>query len=258
LRLRTWEEYARGERRPAYRHVQFASRYLMDAAREAAGGPHPGWRVIRWGVDTERFAPGPAEERRDLRQLRLLYVGQGMRHKGVHTAVEALRVLQKELSVSGATLDVVGDGSGAPRYVARLRRTIERAGLETTVRLCGPVERERLPQVYREHDLLIFPSVWNEPFSITVLEAMASGLPVVGTLTGGSPEVMQPERNALSFPPEDASACAAQIARVVAEPELYGRLGANARRTVVEGFGIGRMVDAVEDSLVAAARRANV
>jgi glycogen(starch) synthase len=244
--LPTWEEYARGERRLRYRHVQFASRYLLEAVHGATGGPRDGWEVIHWGVDAERFTPASGS---DARGRRLLYVGQVMRHKGVHTAVEAVRILRQELGYADVMLDVVGDGSGAPRYVGRLRRAIARDGLGSAVRFAGPIDRRDLPHVYRDHDVLIFPSVWNEPFSITVLEAMATGVPVVGTLTGGSGEALRDGWNALTFEKEDARACATAVARLLADRALYDRLRTNARQTVVERFTIGRMVDAIETSL---------
>jgi glycogen(starch) synthase len=244
--LPTWEQYARGERRLQYRHVQLASRYLLEALQGATGGPRQGWEVIHWGVDAERFSPA---EGAAARGGRLLYVGQVMRHKGVHTAVEAVRILRQELGYPDATLDVVGGGTGARRYVDRLRRTIARHRLGGAVRLSGPVDRRDLPQVYRDHDVLIFPSVWNEPFSITMLEAMATGVPVVGTLTGGTGEALRDGWNALTFEKEDARACATQIARLFADRALYDCLRSNARRTVVERFTLDRMVDAIETSL---------
>jgi glycogen synthase len=240
----TWEEYADGRRQLAYRHVQFASRYLLEAVARATGGPHPGWQVIHWGVDADQFRPAAGAR---TRSRRLLYVGQLKRIKGVHTAIDAVRILRHEFGYADVTLDVVGDGP--PRYVGRLRRRMRSAKLDGAVRLCGPADRRDLPHLYREHDVLVFPSVWNEPFSITVLEGMASGLPVVGTLTGGSAEALRPEWNSLSFEKEDAQACASQVSRLFENRNLYDRLCVNARATVVEQFTIPRMVDAIEASL---------
>ena len=67
----------------------------------------------------------------------------------------------------------------------------------------GQMSRDALTSAYREHDILVFASTWEEPLGITLLEAMASGLAVVGTGAGGSAEILQPEVNALTFPRSD-------------------------------------------------------
>ena len=122
-------------------------------------------------------------------------------------------------------------------------------GLESNVRFAGFVSHENLPCFYQEHDILLFPSIWDEPFSITLLEGMSSGLAVVGTATGGSLEILENDVNALVFPKEDAKACSTQILRFMAAPELYERIRGNGRCTVEERFRFEDMIDKIEDSL---------
>jgi glycosyltransferase involved in cell wall biosynthesis len=122
-------------------------------------------------------------------------------------------------------------------------------GLEENVEFIGFVQHERLPEVFRAHDVLLFPSICDEGLGITILEAMASGLPVLGTASGGSAEILKHEETGLVFPKEDAEACAAQLARLLDDRELFERLRRNARLLVEENFRIERLMDQIERSL---------
>ena len=237
-------------RPPDLRRVHFASRFLKDAAL-AKGKPVACAKVIHWGVNVERVPNEAASPN----PFRLLYVGQVAPHKGVHNAVEALQLLVSEYGYATATLTVAG-GSVNPDYEQQVRRLISSYGLERNVRFTGLLPREQLLSLYRDHAILVFPSVWNEPFSITVLEAMSSGLVVVGTLTGGSPEILRDGENALVFPKEDSRQCAAQILRLWTEPGLLEKIRIKARLTIENEFRFEQMVDSIEHSLqeVAAGR----
>ncbi|HVG21952.1 MAG TPA: glycosyltransferase family 4 protein [Blastocatellia bacterium] len=225
---------------PDLSHVQFASLYLKRAAMEA-NKPVSAAEVIHWGVDTDKFTYGEASGNTG----RLLYVGQITSHKGVHTAVEALKIILEQPRHKSATLTVVG----GPDYNNRIRSLVSSLGLEHNVIFTGLVAREELPGLYHRHDIFIFPSVWEEPFSIALLEALASGLAVVATQTGGSPEILESEVNALTFTKEDARGCAAQVLRFLNDAELFERVRQNGRRTVEGRFKFNSMVDEIERSL---------
>jgi glycogen synthase len=221
--------------------VQFASHFLERAAREA-GKQAADSVIIHWGIDVERFPFAESTPE----SMRLLYVGQVTRHKGVHTAVEAMKLISEQEKFKAATLTIVG----GPDYEGRIARLVSSLGLNDRVRFTGMVARERLPELYREHDILVFPSVWDEPFSITVLEAMASGLAVVGTHTGGSPEILVDEVNALIFPKEDARECARLIVRLLEDPQLFESIRRAGRLTIEERFRLESMIDKIESSLL--------
>lgn len=227
---------------PDLRNVQFASEYLKRQTL-SKGTPISDAKVIHWGVDPQKFRF--AEKSKSLE--RLLYVGQIVPHKGVHTAVEALKLLLQSGHVS-ATLTIAG-GSVVPEYEAHIRQLISSWQLEQHVRFTGQVPRDRLPSIYQEHDVLVFPSTWAEPFSITVLEAMASGLPVVGTSTGGSNEILRDGVNALVFQKEDAQDCAARISRLFTDERLSEEIRQNGRVTIEQKYRIEQMVDTIERSL---------
>jgi glycosyltransferase involved in cell wall biosynthesis len=229
------------------RHVQFTSEHIKRAAL-AAGKLVERADVIHWGVDTVRF-PYRSAVRPEVR--RFLYVGQLALLKGVHTAIDAFRQIVAARGDHDLTLTIAG-GTIFPEYAAELHRLVRSAGLEQRVRFSGLLARDELPALYQEHDALIFPSIWDEPFSITLIEALASGLPVVGTTTGGSAEILRHGENALTFPKEDAGACAAELLRLIDQPELGERLRWNGRRTIEARFRFETMIDSIDNALHAA------
>jgi len=93
------------------------------------------------------------------------------------------------------------------------------------------VPADRMPTLYAEHDVFVFPSLM-EGLPSVLLEAMASGMPAITTETCGMPDVVENEYNGLLIPPADAVALENAISRVVTSVELRQRLGEEARRTM--------------------------
>lgn len=222
----------------------FVSEFLKRDAL-AAGKPVATGEVIHWGVDLKKFC----YRQESNKPRRLLYVGQIAAMKGVRTIIEAMRIVVKESGAAESKLTIVG-GTINPDFAAEMRSLVESYGLSDNVEFAGFVTREDLPEIYRQFDILLFPSLFDEALTITTLEAMASGLAVVSTATGGNVEVMEHEQNALIFAKEDAQTCAAHILRLLNTDELFESLRLNGRRTVEDGFGIEGMVDKIESSLM--------
>ena len=135
---------------------------------EQAIGALPGARIAHAGVDEQLFQAAPEHPWR----WRLLYCGRIDPRKGIDLAVASLPLLPAE-----ATLLVVGDGD--PEHRAELERLARELGVADRVRF-ERVERDRLPATFAEHDALLFPVRWEEPWGLVPLEAMAVGLLVVG------------------------------------------------------------------------------
>jgi glycosyltransferase involved in cell wall biosynthesis len=125
------------------------------------------------------------------------------------------------------------------------------AGLPVEFR--GRLPRTELPALYRAHDVFVFPSIWREPFGLTQLEAMASGLAVVATAEGGHGECLRHGENALVFPPGNAEALSAHLARLIDEPGLGVRLATAARAMVGRDYTLDRYTTSLESMLAAAA-----
>ncbi|MCG5441858.1 glycosyltransferase [Micromonospora sp. NIE79] len=146
------------------------------------GVPRSRMTVVPSGVNLATFAPlGPAADREPGR-ARILTVGRLVERKGFQTVIRAMEL------VPDAECVVVG---GPPEglletdpYARRLRALAESCGVADRVHLVGAVPREEMGRWYRSADLLV-AAPWYEPFGLTPLEAMACGVPVVGTAVGG-------------------------------------------------------------------------
>ncbi len=154
---------------------------------------------------------------------RLLYAGRLSALKGADDAVAALAALP------GATLTICGHGSAEDH--GRLEASARAAGVAGRVELAGARGADEMPAVFAEHDALLFPSRWEEPWGLVPLEAMAVGLPVVATGTGGSAEYLRPGENALRVAPGDPAGLAAAVEELTSDLGLRERLAAGGRTT---------------------------
>ena len=233
--------------RQAFFTSQTLRRHYLDAGFPAGEG-----RVIHWGVDAD--AGGRVVPESD--RLGILFVGRLVEAKGVHTLLEALARLP---SGNGRPLRVtlVGEGPDGP-YLKRLEEQAAVLAGICEVHRPGRLTPEELLGVYREHDILVFPSIWEEPFALTVLEGMAAGLCVVASTAGGTTEVVQGEVNGLTFQPGDAADLARQLQRARDDTPLRVRLADEGRRHVKERFTWDAMVDSVESLLCEAVGRPSV
>ena len=206
-------------------------------------------RVVYQGIPIETFPfRGPEVPLGD--PPRLLYTGQLHPYKGVGTLLEAVRNLERE----GRQVEVTIVGAGAAEYEAELSGVARR--LASKVRFLGRLPHSSLPSIYRAHDIFVFPSIWSEPFGLTHLEAMASGLPVVSTANGGHGEFLRDGRNALVFEPGDAAALGSQVGRLLDKPRLRRKLVEEARRHVERDFSLERYVEDLETHLLEQVGRA--
>lgn len=236
------------EERPALQlqHVIYPTVFMRDEFKRL-GLTRNGGRVVYGAVDTElylRANSGHASRP----YTSLLYVGRLVHQKGVHTVVEGLDYLIHTLGVFNVKLNIVG--SGDADYEARLQKLVRDGKLEPFVNFLPNQPREVLPAIYHEADIFIFSSLWAEPFGRVIVEAMASGLPIIGTRVGGAAELLQDGENALVVLPDDPVSLAHQVKRLVDQPELGQKLGAQARITARSHFDIQRMTDGIEACLM--------
>lgn len=204
--------------------------YCSDFMRDHIEERFEPWRgkgvTIRNAIDFHAMARDRDPHDPLRKPIRLLYVGRVERRKGVETAINALARL-RETGVQAA-LDIVGWRDEA--FASELRQIASEQNVDSAIRWLEPLDRTQLPDVYLEHDVLLFPTIWEEPFGLVPLEAMATGCLVVGTGTGGSSELMVEGETALLHPVEDAPALAGRIRELAVDPSLVARLRTNGRR----------------------------
>jgi glycosyltransferase involved in cell wall biosynthesis len=127
--------------------------------------------------------------------------------------------------------------------------------LEANIEFRARVPREEMPALLHDFDALILPSIYEEPLARIAQEAMASGVILIGTLTGGTKELLLDGENGLAFMPEDPHGLAAQIERLLKDQELAQRLRLAGLNTIDERFSIERMVNEIESYLAETVRQ---
>jgi len=212
------------------------------AARFEPGLAFP---VIPNGADIERFhprdaAPGqaqgavlnqasdPAREN----PVRLLFYGRVVYQKGLDVLLEALAALPSGVAQGPAwELSIAGDGPARPELEAQAARL----GIADQVRFLGWKERDELARISREMDCFVFASR-DEGMSNAVLEAMASGLPVVASRIAGNVELVEEGRTGWLVPPDDPAALALALAAMLESPERRAAMGRAGRLAVETGY----------------------
>ena len=193
----------------------------------------PGERVtiIRNPVDTLAFSPSEKMEERE--EVVLLFVGRLEKRKGVDLLLPAVR----EVLARHQNARFVFAGASLPGYSSSYTDVLESeaAKYPGRVTLLGALERERLPDVYRGADIFIIPSLFdNSPNAL--FEAMASGLPCVGSDTGGINEIIRHGETGLLFDPLHPGALSEGLTTLIREPLKRRALAKAAREAVVREY----------------------
>ena len=204
--------------------------------------------IIYGAIDTSLYGDQNGASKKKLdNMITLLYVGRLSAEKGVHTAIMALSHLVHQKKLAHLQLMIVG--SGEPEYEAYLSDLVKQEQLDSKVTFLGIQPKESIPQLYQHADIFLFTSIWPEPFGRVIVEAMASGLPVIGSPIGGAAEIMIKEENALLFTPDDAEDLACRIEELVETPHLRRQLSEAGRQTALTKFDMQSMVDEIETYL---------
>ncbi|MBI2951818.1 glycosyltransferase family 4 protein [bacterium] len=212
------------------------------------------------GVDVDRFS-GKNGHPRGGDARRLLFVGRISPEKGVHVLLDAFQKVVARCPQ--ARLEVVGPQGAAPiEFIVGLADDPRVSGLASFYRgdyfsllqsrlssdamgrvsFKGQVAHSRLSDHYRNADVLINPSL-SEAFGMSLVEAMATGIPAVATRVGGVPEVVEDGKTGLLVEPGDASALAGAILRLLDDEGLRRSMGEAARRRAVERYSWEAVAD---------------
>lgn len=203
--------------------------------------------LIHNGIDTRMFGRGLKRGSRGTLGLRpddfvVGFVGRLDPVKNLRGIVETFALFRRALGpdAARARLLIVGDGCGrnGAEEAAAARRVGEQvvfAGLRTDI-----------PECMAAMDVYLQPSFY-EGHSITILEAMATGLPVISSAVGGTPEIIRHGVSGLLFRPGEHEAMSRAILRLFRQPAMAAAIGGLGQRRVSEAFSVSRMVDGYEE-----------
>jgi glycosyltransferase involved in cell wall biosynthesis len=231
-----------------FRHAICVSAATRDVLVEA-GVPVTDARIIYTGLDVKHYLNGHEQNssHQEGQNLNLLYAGRFYPEKGIDTVIEAMIRLVHGQGKRDIRLSLAG--SGSVEYENHVRQLVNQAELAEYVTFLGWVPPQEMPELLRKFDVLLLPSVWPEPFSRAVLEGMISGLVVVATRIGGTPEIIVDGENGLLFTPNDPEDLAKKIAYLVDDPQSCDQLGYAGRKTILERFTMTKMMDEIENYL---------
>jgi len=187
------------------------------------------------GIEVEKFksrgAPVGGEEKV------VLYVGRLDREKGLQTLIEAGAALKS----SGVDFRLVVVGGGD--YYDELVRYAGALGLTDSVKFLGPVDYEQVPNYYQAADIFVLPSKALEGLPMTIIEAMAAGLPVIASDLGGIPEAVVDGEAGILVEPGNVEKLLNALTKLLTDDKLRQRMGEKASRIAREKFSQKAMVE---------------
>ncbi len=205
----------------------------------AAGKPEAGERKGNGEkegrkVKGERVENYDKNEQEKDKKVRVLYLGSLLKSKGPHLLLQAVQGLE-------CHIDLYGEG------ILREELNILIRNLKLDAAIHPPRPYAEIPQIYADADLVVFPSIWPEPFGRIAIEAMAAGKPVIASDVGGIKDTVCHGKSGLLVPPGDVGQLRQAVKQLCAEPALRWRMGAAGRREVMR-YG----VEAVTERLIKA------
>ena len=220
---------------------------VTDRAKEALvieGVPEEKIRTVPVGIDASRFRPARDQGTRETLgigdgEFAVLFVGRLTPEKGVYDLLYALRLLSLDRDTKHVKVIMAGTGPERENIV-RLARSL---GVEDRLKLAGNFSYDEIPRLYNAADAFILPSIpvhfWQEQFGMVLLEAMASGLPVISTFSGSIPEVVGDA--GVLIQPNDPVSIYGEVRKLAGDPAYCQKLGLAARERVEREFDTGKI-----------------
>ena len=219
------------------------------------------FQTILNGVDINCFPEKHYDKQKENQAGKLLFIGRVSPEKGVHVLAEAFKKVVE--AYPETQLKIIGPQVSAPiefitfdnelmfkklaplysgSYVSHLRELLP-SNVEKQVVFTGNIAHSKLSQYLQEADIFVFPSVVNEPFGIPVVEAMATGLPVVATQSGGITETVAEGKTGLLVERDNATALSDAIIQLLSNEELRKSMGKAGQKRAVELFSWEQIVE---------------
>ena len=190
--------------------------------------PPEKYHCIPCGAPVDQFRTNRIADRTDDEPLRIVSVGRLFEGKGISDSIRAISIARK----NGARIEFSIVGEGAQRN--ELEQLVERLELQSAITFCGSLNPEQVRESLSKHHLFLQPSKkapngWVEGFGVSITEAMAAGLPVIATRSGGIPDQVRHEADGVLVEEGDVSSIAKNIERLYRDESLRRSMAASAR-----------------------------
>lgn len=229
------------EQTPQSRHYQYitCSNWLKEHL-QAQGYPTETTQTIYPGAAVAEFYQPelPAHDR-----LRIAYASLVMPYKGADILIAALALLHT-LGVE-FTATIAG-GNFQPEFVEALQEMVKSEELTEKIQFPGVLSRDELKLLYRTHNVLVFPSRFAEPFGISQIEAMAAGLTLVTSATGGAKEIVEHEKDGLIFESENPLDLADILSSLPQLPKEWEEITRQGQQRALSEFNQIKTVEQIE------------
>jgi glycosyltransferase involved in cell wall biosynthesis len=218
-------------------HVIAVSDFTRQELKKYYSIPENRIRVIHNGVDTHKFQPAKNKQTNKTAlglnpdDIIILSVGRLYARKGLFTLIEAMPTVVQRFK----NAKFVISGKGQSDEMAKLRAHAKRLAVEDNIIFTGYYPDRKLPKLYQAADVFAF-STYYEHHPFAVLEALATGLPVVTTTVGGIAETIKTGKNGLLVKPFDSKQFSDAILYLLEHPTKAAEMGTNARKTIVEQY----------------------
>jgi glycosyltransferase involved in cell wall biosynthesis len=221
------------------RFIANETEFSKGLVRDRCPDSEPKMLRVFNGMDLTNFPPVPAGPARAVPKI--VSTGRLIEFKGFHHLIAACA----DLKSRGLAFEceIIGEGP----WRGQLQAQIDRLGVGGEVRLLGSLPQEEVFDRLRGCDIFALACIVDrlgasDVFPTVILEAMASGKPVISTRLAGVPEQIDPEQTGLLVAPGDEAALAEGLARLIQSPELRARFGAAARQRIESEFAVERTV----------------
>jgi glycosyltransferase involved in cell wall biosynthesis len=220
-------------------HVVLASHWLADYFSSEnyrftrSSVIYPGARVDEFYLPIQPAFDTP----------RIIIAGMVAPHKGVSVLIQALAMLHHYGSKFSCT---IAGAMPDQRYIEKLQQFIDQHGMADKIRFTGELSRQQLLNEFATHNILVFPSVVAETFGISQVEAMAAGLLVVSTATGGASEIIQDEKTGLVIKHNDVAALTLCLRTALDDPQHCCEIARAGQLVARDRFDIRQSVTDLE------------
>jgi glycosyltransferase involved in cell wall biosynthesis len=205
------------------------------------GIPAEKMRVVPIGINLQGFdVAGPKGNG----SFTVGFLGRIAPEKGLHLLAEAYKLLRRDLGMKEARFEAAGwMAADCKPYLSDIQKSFADSGLASEFHYRGVLDRAQKIDFLRKLDVMSVPATYDEPKGVSLLEAMACGVPLVQPRRGAFTEIVEKTSGGLLVEPDDPQSLAQGILRIFQDRELAAELSRNAARGVREHYGAAHMAD---------------